>query len=318
MAESSASMEEEFVASVVDEEHFLPGRSPQIPEALAKKRKEAEKKWIQRQWKRRDFIRWFRGPHRYDKKDKEEAPNEDLFFDSEKYVDHIDKTAKIGDRLGILKPRLCIRLQRDPTPFFINIALPIFVVIMLCLSTFFLGFNNVELRIEAILISALAAAAYRTAVSAQIPAKTYFMVGDAYFVATYIFLGIFCFKVVLAYQGLNKDGVGFFWYDGKGGGDDDDDDDEGFTSKKRRYQDMDDFTSWVLLIVWVIGHFFLMLEFMVPQEYRVVSRAFHPTWETKMILSHALCDDTEYANGYNNILHPDQMEKEHVVEKKRD
>lgn len=222
----------------------------------------------------------------------------------EAFTNSMGDTAKLGDRLGLIRPRLCIRLQRDPSFFLMNVSLPMFAVILLCLSTFYLGYNNVELRVEAILISALAAAAHRSAIGDQIPLKTYFMYGDAYFLAIYGYLAIFCVKVILVYQGLNSDGVGFFYFDGEV-----DDDGDKFSKKQQVYQTLDDAASSFLLVLWFVAHGVLFRDLLSHDDQNFVRRYLHPKWEEKMILAAKLCKSDVYHYGYNDILHPGKLEE---------
>jgi hypothetical protein len=71
--------------------------------------------------------------------------------------------------------------------------------------------------------------------------------------ASFIFQFILALKVVLAFQGLGN-GVGFFWYnydqedDGRGASDED------------LYQNIDDATSWFLLLLWLTFHCVLLVD----------------------------------------------------------
>jgi hypothetical protein len=66
------------------------------------------------------------------------------------------------------KPVLCLRVQRDPSYFIFTITVPICAIVLLCLSSFFLEFNNAIDRLNAILIGTLALAAYKNSVEVDI------------------------------------------------------------------------------------------------------------------------------------------------------
>jgi ABC-type polysaccharide/polyol phosphate export permease len=82
----------------------------------------------------------------------------------------IDPHAEIGHLPPVVhikedgKPVLCIRVQRDPSYFIYTVSIPICAIVLLCLSSFFLSFNNATDRLNAVLVSTLALAAYKNSV----------------------------------------------------------------------------------------------------------------------------------------------------------
>jgi hypothetical protein len=86
----------------------------------------------------------------------------------------IDPHAEIGHLPPVVhikedgKPVLCIRVQRDPSYFIYTVSIPICAIVLLCLSSFFLSFNNATDRLNAVLVSTLALAAYKNSVEVNL------------------------------------------------------------------------------------------------------------------------------------------------------
>mmetsp|Transcript_17144 Transcript_17144/g.20184 ORF Transcript_17144/g.20184 Transcript_17144/m.20184 type:complete len:424 (-) Transcript_17144:453-1724(-) len=163
------------------------------------------------------------------------------------------------------KPMLCLRVQRDPSYLIFTITVPICSIVLLCLSSFFLEFNNASGRLEAVLISILAVSAYKTAIEGKLPVKSYLTFADKYFLFCYFFHFVLVAKIVMAFQGLGN-GVGFFWYDTEPSEDDAEFED---TQTNRIFQNIDDVTSWFLVLVWSSLHLIIFIDTNIRQSQKV-------------------------------------------------
>lgn len=174
--------------------------------------------------------------------------------------------------VNLKKPVLCLRIERNPTYFILNITVPIYTIGLMSTASFFLEFNNANERLNAVLTSALAIAAYKVAIQTQLPVKSYITIGDGYILFCFLFQAALVLKTILAFQGQGH-GVGFFWYSADDGGDD-------WNSTQRLYQAVDDATSWVFVFVWLIVHAIGFIDVAKPNGNDFVRRFFQPTWES--------------------------------------
>jgi hypothetical protein len=152
---------------------------------------------------------------------------------------HLKPILKLGK-----KPNLCIRVERDPTYFVFTVAAPICAIVLLCMESFCLDFNNGYDRLNSVLISALVIAAFKVSIQDTLPKKSYLTYADHYLLTCFIFHFIMVLKIVLCYQGLGN-GVGFFWYE------DGEDDEYGYN---KSFQYVDDGTTWLLILTWSLFH----------------------------------------------------------------
>ena len=79
--------------------------------------------------------------------------------------------------VNLKKPVLCLRIERNPTYFILNITVPIYTIGLMSTASFFLEFNNANERLNAVLTSALAIAAYKVAIQTQVT-ELAFAAGD--------------------------------------------------------------------------------------------------------------------------------------------
>ena len=140
-------------------------------------------------------------------------------------------------------PVLCARVIRKPFAVVVSVCFPVFVIGMLSMAAFFLGYNDEGLRMRGITLSTLGLAAFKSSLSSKLPEKTYLTLADRYIVASFLFYFVLAVKVVVAFQSLSGRGVGFFSFDGL-----DEQDDDGGGGETRRFRERaqvaDDITSW--------------------------------------------------------------------------
>jgi hypothetical protein len=156
------------------------------------------------------------------------------------------------------KPILCLKMERDPSYFVYTTCLPICCIVLLCLASFFLEFNNSGARLEAVLIAALAVSAYKSVIEGKLPVKSYLTYADYYLLMCFVFFFLLVLKIVMAFQGLGN-GVGFFWYEEEV---ESDEDDFKFEDSKTNvlFQNLDDASSWALILIWSTGHALVLLD----------------------------------------------------------
>jgi len=89
------------------------------------------------------------------------------------------------------KPVFCVRLQRSPRKFILSVVLPIFMIVLLALSTFFSGRGHGETSVHfaAILTSALTVTTFRSSVlSDDLPSDlTYLTTADWYLIMVFLY-----------------------------------------------------------------------------------------------------------------------------------
>ena len=103
------------------------------------------------------------------------------------------------------KPILCIRLQRRPEKFILSVAMPIAMIVILALCTFFAasGFGDSTLQFSATLTSALTVTAFRTTVVTEdLPLNlTYLTYADVYI------MFIFFYHMLMAIRAVYRSGL---------------------------------------------------------------------------------------------------------------
>mmetsp|Transcript_9552 Transcript_9552/g.11540 ORF Transcript_9552/g.11540 Transcript_9552/m.11540 type:complete len:814 (+) Transcript_9552:69-2510(+) len=175
-------------------------------------------------------------------------------------------------------PMLCLRIERDPKYIILTIALPMCAIVMLCMASFLLDFNNGNDRLQAVLISVLVISAFKTSIEERLPNKSYLTYADYYMLACFLFHFILVAKIVFFYQCLGN-GVGFFMFDdsedetNSNHNIDNDDttcsgiecqyEEDASSSSSSSYfstQNADDLTTWLLILLWIIPHIILFFD----------------------------------------------------------
>lgn len=104
------------------------------------------------------------------------------------------------DRGRIRKPVFCIRMQRSPNKFILGTSLPVAMIVVLALSTYFseLGFGDVPMQFGATLTSALTVTTFRNSVLSQdLPADlTYLTNADWYLILVFVFHVLMAIRAV--------------------------------------------------------------------------------------------------------------------------
>lgn len=227
-----------------------------------------------------------------------------LQYPEDKYVvSEINAWVDDSDEFQHLKPFvyitaksklvLCLRIERNPTHFILSVCVPVCALVLLCMASFFLGFNNASARLQSVLISALSTVAFRTAIRNQIPTKAYMNTADWYFTGIFCYLALFVLKIVMVYQGQADDGVGLFWYDHNEAEDGND-----FRRTEKLYQFLDDLSSWMLTGIWLMIHILLILD----TKFKFLGKYLHPTWAKLFDSIPESPDQTNH--GINKVSNP--------------
>lgn len=80
------------------------------------------------------------------------------------------------------KPLLCIHVQRNPANFVARVTFPVFIVVSVAISVFFISGRTAEMEFNAALTSLLTLTAFSFAVQSALPKLPYMTLGDKYFV----------------------------------------------------------------------------------------------------------------------------------------
>jgi len=97
----------------------------------------------------------------------------------------IPVTRDSDNRVKHGKPVLCLKLERDPSPFYLNISLPTFITVSIVLLSFF---SKGGASIASVATGILTLMASQVALQAKLPKTVYITYAGRYLLVTYTFL----------------------------------------------------------------------------------------------------------------------------------
>jgi len=136
---------------------------------------------------KRPEANWFDGDEGY-KEDKYTVNLIDTFADELDELDELKKLNKPEVRIlkkGEGKPVLCLKLERDPHAFFLNVAFPTFVTVSIVLMS---CYGNEGPTIKSVATGVLTLAATQLALQEKLPKQVYITYAGIYLLVTYTFL----------------------------------------------------------------------------------------------------------------------------------
>jgi hypothetical protein len=174
-----------------------------IPIALHIKRPYEDADRVKRAWYlTQDKPEW--APEGWQNKNGQEDPTELVHVvantannDPHSDIKHSYPTVYRLDRGKLDKeiPLICVRIYRDPTHVIISAAVPIFCIGLMCISSFFLRFNDADRRVSATGLSILSLASYTGTLHDIIPSKSYLTYADQYIYLGFAFFAMLTIKV---------------------------------------------------------------------------------------------------------------------------
>ena len=143
-------------------------------------------------------------------------------------------------------PIPCLLFYRNPSHFMWNVVLPLFLIVLGCLSVLLLdvyAFNTI--RFDSMLTGLLTVAVYKASIQKDLPVTPKLTIADAYILFCFVVLLCALAKLLIVAH-INGSGSGRFIHP---------DDDWELT---HRAMVVDDITTWVLIGVWILIHVVLL------------------------------------------------------------
>ena len=148
------------------------------------------------------------------------------------------------------RPVLCLLFERNPAYFLTSIVLPLFLIVLACLSVFLLDTAGATEQHATMITGFLTVAAYKTAIQTQLPTTSITTFADWYILSCFGFLILALAKTIA----LDN------------------------ASMSQEASRGDDVSTWLLIGIWAAWNFLLLSELVLDKF--AVSRLFYKQWET--------------------------------------
>mmetsp|Transcript_17191 Transcript_17191/g.22359 ORF Transcript_17191/g.22359 Transcript_17191/m.22359 type:complete len:449 (+) Transcript_17191:75-1421(+) len=159
--------------------------------------------------------------------------------DEQKTKEYLTKEEKKEKRR---RPIPCLLFQRNPSHFLLNIVLPLFLIVLGCLSVLCLNVYEFNTdRFSAMLTGLLTVAAFKTSIQKDLPTTDFLTIADKYILACFVFLLLALAKLVIVAH-INGDASGIFVHVSP----------EKDWEMSHQAMVFDDISTWILIGLWII------------------------------------------------------------------